>query len=139
MIPLLRKQPAPSATPRRLEIVVADDVAEITDLMSHWLEAEGHTVTRASNGREIIELLQKRAYDLLVTDIVMPGIDGWDAILAVSRLRPETRILAISGGGKQMPVDACLRVAKGVGADYVLKKPFRQVEFLAAVTKVVAR
>ncbi len=139
MITLLRKQPAPPVSPRRLEIVVADDVVEIVELMSHWLQAEGHTVTRAASGREIIELLQQRAYDLLVTDIVMPGTDGWDAILAVSRLRPETRILAISGGAKKMPVDACLRVAKGVGADHVLKKPFRQAEFLAAVAKVVAR
>jgi two-component system chemotaxis response regulator CheY len=123
----------PVDAPRRWEILVADDVEEITDLMCRWLEAGGYAVTRASGGREVIEWVQKRRFDIVVTDIVMPGVDGWDAILAVGRIRPETRILAISGGSKQTPVDACLRVAKGVGADLVLKKPFRRPEFVAAV------
>lgn len=130
---------APAESSRRLEILVADDVDEITELIRRWLEDDGHSVTMASNGREVIELVQKRRYDIVVTDIVMPGVDGWDAILAVGRIRPETRILAISGGGKLMPVDACLRVAKGVGADLVMKKPFRQPEFMAAVHKLASQ
>ncbi len=138
MTPLPRSQPEPIEPRRHLEIIVADDVVEITDLISRWLEEEGHTVTRAASGRGVLELVQNRAYDVLVTDIVMPDGDGWDVILAVGRLRPATRILAISGGGKQMPVDACLRVAKGVGADLVLKKPFRRPEFLAALNKLVS-
>lgn len=124
---------------RPLEILVADDVEEITELIRRWLEEAGHSVTPASSGREVIALVQQRRFDIVVTDIVMPGVDGWDAILAVGRIRPETRILAISGGGKLMPVEACLRVAKGVGADLVLKKPFRQAEFMAAVDKLAAQ
>ena len=139
MTPQENNEKQPTAPARRLEILVADDVDEITDLIRHWLEDAGHTVTLASNGREVIELVQKRRFDIVVTDIVMPGVDGWDAILAVSRIRPEIRILAISGGGKLMPVDACLRVAKGVGADLVLKKPFRRPEFLAAVNKLASQ
>jgi CheY-like chemotaxis protein len=83
--------------------------------------------------------VQRQHFDVLVTDIVMPGTDGWDAILAVERLHPEMLILAISGGGNLMPMDACLRVAKGVGADLVLKKPFRHEEFMKAFGKLAAR
>jgi CheY-like chemotaxis protein len=125
--------------PQVREVLVADDVAEITELVGHWLESEGHRVTRASSGREVIEWVQKRAFDIVITDIVMPDGDGWDAILAVGRQRPETRIIAISGGGNLMPVEACLRVAKGVGADVVLKKPFGKSDFLAAFNRLASR
>jgi CheY-like chemotaxis protein len=139
MIPLESPLSETSVAPRRIKVLVADDVEEITELIARWLEAEGHEVTRVAGGREVIELVQKQRYDILVTDIVMPGVDGWDAILSVSRIRPEILILAISGGGKLTPIDACLRVAKGVGADLVLKKPFRQPDFLYAFGKLAAR
>jgi CheY-like chemotaxis protein len=139
MIPLESPLPESTVAPRRIKVLVADDVEEITELIARWLEGEGHEVTKVAGGREVIELVQQQRYDILVVDIVMPGVDGWDVILAVSRIRPETLILAISGGGKLTPVEACLRVAKGVGADLVLKKPFRQPEFLDAFGRLAAR
>ncbi len=128
-----------TGTIRQLKVLVADDVEEITELIARWLEGAGHSVTKVAGGREVIELVQQEHFDILVVDIVMPGIDGWDVILAVSRIRPDMLILAISGGGKLTPVEACLRVAKGVGADLVLKKPFRQPEFLDAFGRLAAR
>ncbi len=139
MFPLLKKSPEPAPSPRRLEILVADDVEEITALMGRWLEERGHAVTQARSGREVIECVRAQAFDIVVTDLVMPNGDGWDAIMAIGRLRPDTRILAISGGGVQMPVEACLRVAKGVGADRVLMKPFQEEEFIAAITQLASR
>ena len=137
MIPIGKKPADPP--PRRLEIIVADDVQEIKDLVTIWLEEEGHVVTHASNGREALQLVMGKSCDLLITDIVMPDGDGWDAIVALNRTRPHTRILAISGGGNHMPSDICLRVAKGVGADGILKKPFRRAQFLTAVEQVMSR
>jgi two-component system cell cycle response regulator CpdR len=133
------KEKGPASPKKRLEIVVADDVPEIKDLVALWLEELGHAVTHASDGREVVRLVTERHFDLVITDIVMPQGDGWEAILAINRLRPATRILAISGGGHHMPADACLRVAKGVGADAVLKKPFRQPELVAAVRQIMGR
>ena len=112
---------------------------ELRQLLSKWLEEEGHAVTRAANGRDVVRLVREKPFDLIVTDIVMPQGDGWDAILAVNRIRPDTRILAISGGAQHMPADACLRVAKGVGADAVLKKPFNRAQLIAAVAQVTGR
>jgi CheY-like chemotaxis protein len=139
MLPLRKKETTPVPAPRRLEILVADDVAEIAQLVSLWLEEAGHVVTHASNGREIAGLVKNKHFDVVVTDIVMPNGNGWDAILAINRMRPTTRILAISGGGNHMPADACLRVAKGVGADRVLKKPFQRGQLLDAVEQITAR
>jgi CheY-like chemotaxis protein len=139
MIPLRKKTPAAPAEPaRRFTVVVADDVDEIQALVANWLEEVGHQVTRVSNGREVVRIMKEQAFDLLVTDLVMPEGDGWDAILAVNRLRPATKILAISGGAKEMPAAACLRVAKGVGADGVLLKPFGRPQFFDAVEKVMS-
>ncbi len=139
MLPLRKKQATPAAPARRLDVVVADDVEEITELVTKWLEEAGHTVTRATDGREVMRLMRDKAFDLVVTDIIMPNSDGWDAILAINRMRPNTRILAISGGGKHMAADACLRVAKGVGADHLLRKPFNRGQLLAAVGQVMGR
>jgi CheY-like chemotaxis protein len=139
MLPLRKKQAASPAPVRRLEILVADDVEEITKLVGLWLEEAGHAVTHAASGRDVVRCVKDKAFDLVITDIVMPNGDGWDAILAINRMRPATRIVAISGGGNHMPADACLRVAKGVGADRVLKKPFRRTELLDAVEQVTGR
>lgn len=139
MIPLQKQQPPPAGASLRLEVVVADDIAEIREFVAIILQADGHAVTMASSGRELIRIVKERSFDLVVTDIVMPDGDGWDAILTINRLRPETKILAISGGGEKMPKDACLRVAKGVGADRVLKKPFLAAQLRAAVAAVMNR
>lgn len=138
MLPLRKKQPTPATAKRSLQILVADDVEEITKLVALWLEEAGHVVMHASNGREVMRKVKDKPFDVVVTDIVMPNGDGWDAILAINRLRPATRILAISGGGKHMPAEACLRVAKGVGADRVLQKPFQRAQLLQAVEQLVA-
>lgn len=135
MFSVSRNQTPPAAA-RRLSIVVADDVYEIRSLVAEWLGEVGHDVTGVPSGRELIELVRDRSVDLVIVDLVMPGIDGLDAILAVNRLRPSTRILAISGGGRGLPTEAGLRLAKGVGADAVLTKPFRRKQLVAAVQRV---
>jgi two-component system cell cycle response regulator CpdR len=128
----------PKGSFKPLEVLVADDTPQLQALITNWLEDVGHTVTGASNGREIVELVKGRSFDLLVTDILMPGGDGWDAIAEVHRMQPKTRILAISGGALEMPASAVLRVAQRAGAFGFLAKPFSRPEFLEGVMRVVA-
>jgi CheY-like chemotaxis protein len=122
---------------RRLTVLVADDMRDLQDLIALWLEEAGHTVTRASNGREIARIVQEQSFDLVITDIVMPDGDGWDAIAAVHKLRPETRIFAISGGAREIPASACLRVARGAGAIGLLQKPFSRLQLLSEIARVM--
>jgi CheY-like chemotaxis protein len=122
-----------------LAILVAEDTVDLQALITAWLEEAGHTVVRASGGRELVQLVQARPFDLIVTDILMPDGDGWDAIAEVHRLRPEMRILAISGGAREMPASAVLRVARGAGAIGMLEKPFSRPDLLAAIIRVMAQ
>ena len=138
---MLRKKPSPAPAPsaRPLSIIVADDVEDITKLIAQILGEAGHDVTSVGSGRELMKAVRERTFDLVITDIVMPDGDGHDVIAAMGRLAPTTRIIAISGGGKLMPTDPGLRLAKGLGADAVLTKPFTHAQLLAAVAKATAR
>lgn len=137
MIPLTEAERLPSRTIKPLTIIVADDVDEIRQLVGLWLEEFGHQIRYASTGRGVVQLATEQHVDIVVTDILMPDGDGLDVIVAVKRVRPATRILAFSGGGKYMNADDCMRVAKAIGADGVLLKPFNRVQLLAAVEQLV--
>ncbi len=125
------------ARPARWSVLLADDLRDLQALMAMWLEEAGHEVTRASSGREVIEHATRTEFDLLVTDILMPDGDGWKAIAEVQRMRPTMRILAISGGAREMPADAVLRSVRAAGAIASLEKPFSRPDFLEAVTRVM--
>jgi CheY-like chemotaxis protein len=125
----------PSSPAPSLQILVADDARDLQALIASWLEEAGHAVTSAFNGREIAAHVERQAFDVVVTDILMPDGDGWDAIAAVLRLRPGTRIIAMSGGSREIPANAVLRVARKAGALAVLQKPFTRVEFMEALDR----
>jgi two-component system cell cycle response regulator CpdR len=120
-----------------LAVIVADDVEEILHLVGRCLEDVGHVVSYATTGAEVIRLLGKQPCDLAIVDVLMPDGDGLDVIFAVKRSHPGTRVLAISGGGKYMVAAECLRVARGVGADGVLLKPFGRQQLLDAIESVM--
>ena len=134
-----RQHVAPVTSSKPLSILVADDTRELQALITSWLEEAGHTVSGASSGREIGQRMQSQGFDLLVTDILMPDGDGWDAIAEVRRQHPGMCILAISGGARQMPASAVLRIAQRAGALGFLAKPFSRPEFLDAVNAVMCR
>jgi CheY-like chemotaxis protein len=129
---------AAGRTPAAWSILLAEDLPELQALIAMWLEEAGHRVTRASTGREVAEQIAVAEFDLLVTDILMPQGDGWGAIAEVQRLRPQLRILAISGGARETPANAVLRAARAAGAIASLEKPFSRPDFLDAVTRVMA-
>lgn len=128
----------PKPSTRSLAVLVADDTRDMQALISAWLEEAGHAVVGASTGREVVQLMGQQPFDLLVTDILMPDGDGWAAIAEVHRRHPATRILAISGGTREMPANAVLRVAQRAGALGFLAKPFSRLEFLGAISSVMA-
>lgn len=132
--------PPPLPTPKtRLSIVVADDVAELRQLIGLWLEEMGHTVAHAANGREAYRLATEQPCDLLCTDILMPDRDGLDLIMEVRRTKPAVRVLAFSGGDRFMQAHNALRLAKVIGANNLLSKPFNRVQFVDAVKRVIGQ
>ncbi len=118
-------------------ILVIDDDPVLRRVITLALEGAGHSVLRCENGRKAIEHLAHGPADLLVTDVIMPEMDGVETVRAARRLRPELPILAISGGGSGDPADY-LGIARVFGATAVLAKPFRPAELVELVAKLLA-
>jgi CheY-like chemotaxis protein len=96
------------------------------------------TVVVARDGVEGLELMKTHAFDLLITDLLMPGKDGIETILEIRRADATLPILAISGGGKFGGRGELLRMAQRLGADATLQKPFTREELMAAVEQCLA-
>lgn len=122
-----------------LSILVIDDEESIRDLLSAILRHHGHKVTTAATGKAALQLLGlgDEAYDLMITDIIMPDMDGIEIIAAAKKLRVGLRIMAISGGGNLMSSHDCLRMAKMIGARTVLAKPFNEKQLLEAISETI--
>lgn len=118
----------------RSNIIVADDVAEIQNLVAKFLEPFGYRVRCASSGREASKLMKAETCDILIADVLMPDGDGIELIQEARRCHAEgTKILAISGGGGGLQPDYCISLAKTFGAHATLVKPFDRRKLMAAV------
>ena len=111
-------------------ILIIDDEEIIRVLLRSALEAEGYEVTEAANGREGLELYRQRPTNLVITDIVMPELNGLDMLLELTREFLHAKVIAISGAGEEKNV---LDVAKLLGARQTLQKPFSIPHLLGAV------
>ena len=120
-----------------VRILVIDDEALVRATIDAVLSAKGHAVTLATNGRDAMAQLRSAAFDLVITDLIMPEMEGIETIIAIRKELPGLHILAISGGGR-MQVGDFLDMAGKLGADAVLRKPFTPDELLDAVARAVA-
>ncbi len=114
-------------------ILVIDDDAIIRSLLARILSGAGHVPVEAKDGRDALRKLQDCQPAVIVTDIVMPEMDGIEFIRTLRRLAPTLPVIAISGGTARGGAELFLRTAKALGADAVLEKPFRAETFLDAV------
>ncbi len=121
-----------------LTILVADDEESIRLLIEHWLRGAQHTVVSVGSATGAIAELKRRSFDIVITDILMPDGDGLDLIAALKREQPATRILAISGGGRYVEGDNCLKMARGFGAHAVVMKPFDVAQLKAGIALALA-
>jgi len=111
-------------------ILIIDDEEPIRALLRTTLEAAGHEVVEAANGRQGLELYRHRQTDLVITDIVMPELNGLDMLLELTREFLHAKVIAISGAGEEKNV---LDVAKLLGARRTFQKPFSMPQLLDAV------
>ncbi len=118
-------------------ILVVDDEAEVRHLIQDLLAREGHELIFAENGRQALERARDRSLDLVITDLIMPEMEGLETIRGLKREHKNLKIIAISGGGRTDPNDY-LRTARVFGACKTLQKPFMIAEFLGTVKDVLA-
>ena len=108
----------------QLSVLVADDHPVIREAASQILEEAGHKVRTAADGAEALRKLAGGWFDVLVTDVLMPGMDGIQLIGEVRRRHPGVRIMAMSAGCEGFSRDDFLKIASRLGAGAVLEKPF---------------
>lgn len=104
-------------------ILLVDDEKVFADGLKLLLEKHGYSVTTANNGEEGLNTFFSKPFDLLITDIRMPGNNGLQLISDIRKRNDRVKILAMSGGG-YIPADDYLRISKLFGADRILPKPF---------------
>jgi len=123
-------------------IIIIDDEQDVRDALQEVLKRAGFETDVAANGDEGLELLRESPCDLVITDIIMPGKDGVKIISDLRNEFPNTKIIAISGGGNVTPLAyepnaiktaAYLASASAAGADVTLTKPFDGTELVDAV------
>lgn len=87
----------PASVRRNYNILIAEDNPAVREFITRALTSAGHEVTATVDGQQALDRLNKTTYDILVTDIVMPNVDGIALALKATSLQPELRIVMISG------------------------------------------
>jgi len=115
-------------------ILLVEDDVQLNELLTKKLERCGYSVQHAANGKEALLMCGKLLPDVIVTDILMPEIDGVELLSRVKERHQETKfkILAMSGCG-QLGGATYLSWMKAFGADSLLKKPFKLADFISKI------
>lgn len=121
------------------KILVVDDIAELRDILRQHLEAVGHGVEEACDATAAMAMLSTAVFDLVITDILMPGADGFELLNALRRSHANLPVIATSGGGRMLDAEMALRLSRDLGAFGMLRKPVRRSELLEAVEAALAR
>jgi two-component system, chemotaxis family, chemotaxis protein CheY len=113
-------------------ILLVDDDEALRKMLRLRLVKLGHEVLEAANGKEALRLCEAVPPDLVVTDLIMPEKEGLETIAQLRRLRPDVKIIAMSGGGRINARDF-LKIAKLMGASATLEKPFSHQELAMVI------
>ena len=116
------------------KILVCDDDREIVEAISIYLSGEGYEILRAYDGNEALEIMEKTPVDLLIVDVMMPGLDG---IRTTLKIRETSSIPIIILSAKSEDNDKILGL--NIGADDYLTKPFNPLELVARVKSQLRR
>ncbi len=118
-------------------ILVVDDDPLVLAALQDLLESEGYAVLTASSGRTGLKLYQEETPDLVITDILMPEMDGIETINEIRGLAPAQPIIAISGGGR-IENRNLLRSVGDLLDVLAIAKPIRREQFLKSVAGALA-
>jgi CheY-like chemotaxis protein len=115
------------------KILVIDDVDEARTTVGEMLERGGYEVIEACNGREGLKMIEEHDPDVVVTDIIMPEMEGIETIRTLTKIKPNLPIVVVTGSIDTPYLESALKL----GAVQGLYKPFKQAELLFAVSKAL--
>ena len=121
-------RPPPSAParasapdPQSVRVLVIDDEPFVRETLEEILRQQHHDVVAADDGPSGLARFREGAFDLVMTDLAMPGMSGWEVALAVKAARPQVRVVLVTGWGVEVQADEM----RTHGVDRVMTKPFR--------------
>lgn len=117
-------------------ILIIDDDDQFRRMLRQMLEHAGYEVAAASDGEDGIRLNRERPADLVITDLIMPEKEGLQTITELRRDFPESKIIAVSGGGR-IDAKSYLDLAKKFGAVRTFAKPVEKEELLSGIEEVL--
>jgi CheY-like chemotaxis protein len=118
-----------------LRCLVVDDEAEVARVLGDMLQTDGHRVTVLTDGAEAIAQFRAEPFDLVLTDLAMPRVSGWQVAQAVKEIAPSVPVILVTGFGVELSAEE--RQTHGV--DLVLVKPLRITDVLDAVARAARR
>ncbi|MFQ5604844.1 MAG: response regulator [bacterium] len=116
-------------------ILIVEDLPDVRATIVEMLKRGGYEVLEAANGREALKLLDQKTPTLILTDIIMPEMDGLEIIRKLTELKPNLPIVVFTAAANA----TYLRVAMKFGAVYGLHKPFSQAELLTTLQKALSK
>ena len=118
-------------------VLIVDDDPDVRTSLGIVLRAMGYETLTAADGAQVLACIHAEHVDVLVTDVFMPERDGIEMIAQVRREFPGLKIIAMSGGGGRRKRADYLEVARRIGADATLSKPFDATRLLLALRDVL--
>lgn len=118
-------------------ILVVDDDLTMRELVTLVAEREGHEVFSVENGVEAVKLLRDQRIDLLVTDIIMPEMDGFVVVQVAREVQPDARVIVASAVGEKVPEHLTEAAFRKLGVNRFLPKPFRASALRMAIRQAL--
>ncbi|HEV8583491.1 MAG TPA: GAF domain-containing protein [Methylomirabilota bacterium] len=125
-------KPAASAPTRTLRCLVVDDEADVRSVLGDVIESAGHQATLIAGGADAIERFRAEPFDVVLTDLAMPRVSGWQVARAVKQIAPRVPVFLVTGFGVELSPEE----RRTHGVDLVLVKPLQIQEILDALAEV---
>lgn len=117
-------------------IMIIDDDHLYRDVLKQTLERQKYSVVSVEDGYDGVKQLENNPVDLIITDIIMPKMEGLETISTIKKKYPTIPIIAISGGGRLTPANS-LRAAQKLGADVTFTKPVNRRKLVEAIESLI--
>jgi len=115
-------------------LLVVDDEDALRNVLSSELQSEGYSVVSAADGDEAIATLQQKSFDLVLLDIKMPRVDGFEVLKFIKEKYPKTKVIMLTGfADLKNAIES-----KKLGAEDFVSKPYDLVDLLTTVERVLS-
>jgi DNA-binding NtrC family response regulator len=118
----------------RGRLLVIDDEEDIREMLEFVLASDGFSVVTADGGLAALEIAEERGFDVAITDMKMPDMDGLETLAALKKLDETLEVIVVTGYASEQTAAECIRL----GAYAYLRKPFEVADLLALIERAMA-